>query len=106
MTPEAKDKLLADAIALRGDIEGLIEQIDAEANRRNVNPFWARWLSRTMMHDRNALNIAIDRVIFSAQVRRFPDTTTAYQKLANAYEAASFAMTYGHRLLMEELGEL
>lgn len=106
MTPEAKDRLLADAIALRGDIEGLIERIDAEANRRSVNPFWARWLSRNLMNDRSALNIAIDRVIFSAQVRRYPDSSRAWDKLANAFEAASFAMSFSHRLLMEELGEL
>ena len=106
MTPEARDRLLANAIALRGDIEALIERVDAEGTKRNVDPFWARWLARVLMIDRTALNIAIDRVIFSASVRNYPESTRAWDRLNTAYEAASFAMTYGHRLLMEELGEL
>ena len=106
MATEAQERLLANAIALRGDIEGLIERIDAEANRRRVNPVWARWLARALMNDRNALNIALDRVLHTVAVRNYPDNTRMWDRLASAFESASFAMTFGHRLLMEELGEL
>lgn len=104
MTPEEKDRLLARSIALRGDLESLIERIDMEGANRRVNPFWARWLSRTLMNDRGLLNIAIDRVIFSASVRGM-ESHNMWGRLATAYDAASFAMSYGHQLLMEETGE-
>lgn len=103
MTPEQRDRLLADAIAVRGDIESLIEKIDYHGLRRNVNPFWVKWINNVLMHDRNAINMAIDSVIFGAQVRRHPDAPQMW-RLETAHEAASFAVSYGTRLLEEELG--
>lgn len=105
MSPEEKDQLLARSIALRGDLESLIERIDMEGANRRVNPFWARWLSRTLMNDRDTLNIAIDRVLFSSAFRGSPNTPHFWKRLATVYDAASFAMSYGHQLLMEETGE-
>lgn len=103
MTPEQRDRLLADAIAVRGDIESLIERIDYHGVKREVNPFWVKWINNVLMHDRNAINMAIDSVIFGAQVRRHPNAPQMWNRLLVAYDAASFAVSYATRLLEEEL---
>jgi hypothetical protein len=105
MTPEAKDRLLANAITLRGDIEALIERIDAHALKRQISPFWAKWITRTLMTDRDAINNAIDIILFT-EMRVYPTERQAlWGRLTVAYDAASFALSYAHQLLAEELGE-